>query len=154
MKLLTSLHCACLTLLLCSFCAGAANVYKYRMPGGSTLYSQKPQSKGRLITVLQVQDPTPTSASLRRIEDERRHAKELYDQILESRRVNLLSSAQQFGAGCSDACALALLPDRFLAPLPGERTGTVSGRSRLNDHYWERLRAYPSLLPCELHCAN
>lgn len=148
MKGIALLACASLTVLLASSNAGAASLYKYREPGGRILYSQKPVAHAKLVSVLQVQDPLPSAVSHKRAEQEaqqaRQQAQQLYAEIMESRRADALWAASTQTTEAS-ACALE--------PRPGERTGTVSGRSRLNENYWNRLGVYPATL-CSVPCID
>jgi hypothetical protein len=148
MKRIALLACASLMGLLGSSTAGAASLYKYREPGGHILYSQKPVAHAKLLSVLQVQDPLPSAVSRKRAEQEgqqaRQQAQQLYEQIMESRRVDVLLAASSQTTEAS-ACALE--------PRPGERSATVSGRSRLNENYWNRLGVYPATL-CSVPCID
>jgi len=150
MKTSCWMRCAALVLMLASLHAGAASVYKYREPGGGTLYSQKPVANARLIAVMQVQNPSSGRLSVMRVEQERQHAQQLYQEIMESRRIELLATASRESS--AERCDTSQMYSSVFEPRPGERTGTVSGHSRLNQNYWNRLGVYPSPTICSVPC--
>lgn len=141
-----------LLFLLVSWNAGAASIYKYKSSGGGTLYSQKPVARARLVSVLHVQDPTSRDASLKRVAQERQQSQLLYEQIMESRRIDTLA-AESTQAADAGGCAAGGRYASTLEPRPGERTGTVHGRSRLNEAYWNRLGIYPATV-CSVPCID
>jgi hypothetical protein len=127
-----------LALLLCAAEVGAASIYKYRMPDGGTMYTEKPMPKARLVALLKAQDPTPVALSLQRLERERREEQRLYAEIMEERRLEALLATRQ-STRHATWCGYPHSWQSALVPRPGERTGTVGGYSRLNDRYWQRL---------------
>lgn len=141
-----------LILMLISLHAGAASVYKYREPGGGTLYSQKPVANARLIAVMQVQDPSSGRLGLMRVEQQRQHAQQLYREIMESRRIELLAAASREAP--AGRCDTSPMYSSVFEPRPSERTGTVTGHSRLNQNYWNRLGVYPSPTICSVPCID
>jgi hypothetical protein len=143
----------CLLFLLVSWNAGAASIYKYRAVDGRTLYSEKPVAHAHLVAVLHVQDPSSQAASLKRVAQERQQSQLLYEQIMESRRIDLLA-AESTQAADSNGCAPSGRYGSVLEPRPGERTGTIHGRSRLNEAYWNRLGIYPAATICSVPCID
>lgn len=130
------------SLLCIAATVGATTIYKYRLPDGSTLYTQKRPAKGKLLGV--IHNPPPTRQQLA---EQRAAERKLQDQIA---RADLLSAQRgpgvaraEAGAGFGTYALAQATPGlpTTLTPLPGERQGTVGGYSRLNDAYWARLRA-------------
>jgi hypothetical protein len=146
--------CAGLILLASWSYAIAASVFKYRDPGGSVTYSGKALPNRKPLLVLQVRDPSPPSSSIRAMEAQRRQAQLLYGQILESRRLDLLEAQWHSASSVEPTCAQLSSDRSWYEPLPGERSGTVSGHSRLNDHYWKRLGMRPSPRACAGDCTD
>ncbi len=121
--------------------APAQQVFKYVMPDGRIVYSDKPVPGGRLVDEIAPPPPSaPAPAATPRQEQlqERRDAlrERLSDRDrefqrasaeLEAARARLAEAQQQFDAGKE--------------PLPGERTGNAGGGSRLNESYWQRQAA-------------
>jgi hypothetical protein len=123
----------------------ASTIYRQVLPDGGTVYSDKPQKGARLERELTVQPPiegngwttdSARSPSPRRSEPTtiRRRSAEGPDGTKATRddvqadliRAEMLleDAKRRQSAG--------------VEPLPGERTGTVSGKSRLNERYQER----------------
>jgi hypothetical protein len=134
---------AILTCLAAALAPGATlaqKVMKYVMPDGRVVYSDTPVPGGRLQSELappppadpagappaEPVQPAPTGAPRQPLAD----------------RTQLLNQAT---AELSAANAALAAAQQQLAngkePLPGERTGTASGASRLNDAYWARQAA-------------
>ncbi len=119
--------------------AHAWELYKYRMPDGSVLYTDEVSTRGRFVEVLQ--EPPPDA---KRIEAER--VAKLKREVARAGRIASLRMAKLSGVDAEirhatralEAARAALKSG--LEPLPGERLGTVGGHSRLSDAYWSRVR--------------
>lgn len=115
------------------------NMQKYITPDGRTVYSDHPIPGARLVG--EVAPPPPVDPSAAAAAKAR--AKQ------EAEAANAAAAKRQGGSGAaqqqqSAAEALAKAKERLETgkePLPGERTGTAGGGSRLNDQYWARQRA-------------
>ena len=119
----------------------AQQVYKYVTPDGRVIYSDKPvkgAEKSKAVTVPPPPSDSDAAAAKRRAEQERK-AQEEATARLDARRKALDIADERV------ATARKALEDAENAlelgrePLPGERTGTVSGNSRLNERYFERV---------------
>jgi hypothetical protein len=110
----------------------AVTIYKYRMSDGGILYSQTPGRRGVLLDVMNI--PT-TSAGQRALQKSAQQ--QLERDIVRSERMTALRGSWQQVNACSEPQAF-VANDYYLAR-PGERTGIVGGRSRLNVGYWQRV---------------
>lgn len=124
--------------------AGAAyaqQVFKYVMPNGQVVYSDKPVPGGRLMDELA--PPPPPAQGLTPPAPPASNAGQR--EALRERLGDRESQFQQAQANLNDARANLVAAERQLAdgkePLPGERTGNIAGGSRLNESYWARQQA-------------
>ena len=138
-------HVRCMTLVLAAVAAlaGAAHaqqVFKYVMPNGQVVYSDKPVPGGRLMDELA--PPPPPAQGMNAPAPAAPSAGQ--GQAVRERLADRESQFQQAQANLNDARANLVAAERQLAngkePLPGERTGIVGGGTRLNDNYWARQR--------------
>ena len=139
MRIPTILACVALTF---PAAAAAQNIYRYVFPDGRVVYSDSPVPGAKLQGT--VTPPPPPMSPPGPAE-----------------RSGSPSSASkaQGGAAPDDAIARLAAADRNVQdatreleeararlaagqePLPGERTGTAGGTSRLNDEYWARQQS-------------
>ncbi|MCZ7563555.1 MAG: DUF4124 domain-containing protein [Burkholderiales bacterium] len=118
----------------------AQKVQKYRTPDGKIVYSDTPVPGARLVDeIAPPPPPDPKAVEAARAAAQKRseQADRAAGQRLE-RRAGAQSEAE------AAATALEQAKRRLEAgrePLPGERLGTVSGKSRLTDEYFARQRA-------------
>jgi hypothetical protein len=113
--------------------AHAQAIYKYVMPDGRVVYSDKPVPGARLEEELEP-PPPPVAAPPRRAAPVPRST-----QIDErSKALDQAWEDLKFWTRKLEEGRAALEAGR--EPREGERTGTVSGRARMNDVYWERQR--------------
>jgi hypothetical protein len=130
---------ACITL---TFAAGAAaqNIYRYVFPDGRVVYSDSPVPGAKLQGTVAPPPPPMSSPS----------------GGAERPAAPSGASKDQGGAAPDDRVARFAAADRDVQdatraledararlaagqePLPGERTGTAGGTSRLNEEYWTR----------------
>jgi len=140
MRILTILACGTLAF---AATASAQNIYRYVFPDGRVVYSDSPVPGAKLQGTV-TPPPPPMSPPPGAAE-----------------RSGPPSSASkaQGGAAPDDAIARLAAADRNVQdatreleeararlaagqePLPGERTGTAGGTSRLNDDYWARQQS-------------
>jgi hypothetical protein len=135
-----------LTCLLAAALAGTAavahaqRVFKYVMPNGQVVYSDKPVPGGRLVDEIAPPPPADPAAAQQRQDNvqDRRDA-------LRERLADRESQFQRASADLNEARTRLAAAERQLTdgkePLPGERTGNVGGGSRLNEAYWQRQAA-------------
>jgi len=119
--------------------ATAQNMRKYVTPDGKTVYSDRPVPGARLVDEIAAPppvDPKAAAAAEARARDNAAKANASAARRAESGK----GAQQQEDAAAALARARANL-EKGKEPLPGERTGTASGGSRLNDAYWARQRA-------------
>lgn len=119
--------------------AAAQTVYRYVYPDGRVVYSDAPVPGARLQGTLAPPAPTtspPTGAAGQaRPESGPRPGP---DQAGDNRAGTLAAANEEVRAA---AAALDNAKARLASgqePLPGERTGTAGGGSRLNEDYWVR----------------
>ncbi|MCX7893508.1 MAG: DUF4124 domain-containing protein [Burkholderiales bacterium] len=121
--------------------AAAQSIFKYVMPDGRVVYSDKPVAGGRLDETLErAQPPDPAAVAAARARQAERE-KALAEAA--ARRAQSLQEAEDdlrtWSRRLEEARARL---EAGREPLPGERTGIVyQGRSRLNDDYWARQEA-------------
>jgi hypothetical protein len=110
-------------------------IYKYRLPDGSTLYSDEPSSRGSLQEMI---TPPPAAASAPQADEPTRAQAQAEREAAE--RASTLDAAKQNLNTAQDelANAEAALHDG-LEPLPGERLGNTNGSTRLAPAYWQRV---------------
>jgi len=117
----------------------AQNMQKYVTPDGRTVYSDHPIPGARLVGEVAPPppiDPKAAAAAQARAKDNAEKANAAAAKRVEGDK----SGQQQEDAAAALARAKANL-EKGKEPLPGERTGTAGGGSRLNDAYWARQRA-------------
>lgn len=129
-----------LAVLLLAASAGvqAQRVFKYVMPNGQVIYSDKPVPGGRLVDEFAPPPPAdPQPAATPRTEALQEQRDALRERLSDRDRL-----VQQATSNLEAANARLAAAQRQLAegkePLPGERTGNVGGSSRLNESYWAR----------------
>jgi len=121
------------------------HIYRYRMPDGTTLYTDSQSGytdryiKGKLEETLTEPSPTPPE-----VEDAMRA-----NSASRARNANDAAAARVQGVNAAYAMvtearqalqnAEAAL-QAGLEPLPGERLGIVDGHTRLSPAYWARVR--------------
>jgi len=119
--------------------AAGQSMQKYVTPDGKTVYSDRPIPGARLVDEIAPAppvDPKAAAAAQARAQQDAEKAS-----AAGANRAGSASAASQQG---DPAAALARAKERLekgKEPLPGERTGTAGGASRLNDAYWARQRA-------------
>jgi len=122
-------------LLPLSAAAQSGPVYKYRLPDGSTLYSDEARSSGELQEIITPppaapQAPPGAKAGVQTTPIERAAGQDAGALDAATREVE---AARQ----SLDAAQAAL--DSGLEPQPGERIGNANGTSRLAPAYWQRI---------------
>ena len=113
-----------------------APVYKLKQPDGRIIYSDSPHPNTKLEKDLtdapvNVSPPAATAAEITAAR-QRQKAREAAEE----------AAAAKQRAPDPDAAAQARAGDP--EPQPGERIGTKSGKSRLNDAYWDRQSGAPA----------
>ena len=125
-----------------AFVSGAAHageVYKYRMPDGKILYTSQVSTSGKLLEVLPEPAPAPKVIEAERLKKLTREQEQLTNAV--AKRLATLDAVEaEIKAAMRALEAAKAAADAGVEPLPGERLGTVSGKSRLTEGYWERQR--------------
>jgi len=119
--------------------AYAQALQKYVMPDGRVVYSDKPVPGGKLVGEIAPPPPVDPAARAKAEEAARRdrEAAKASSTRVEERRAQR-KTVQQLQAELDEAKRNL---EQGVEPLPGERTGTAGGASRLNDAYWARQQA-------------
>ena len=116
----------------------AQKMQKYITPDGKTVYSDHPIPGARLVGEVAPPPPVdPSAAAAARTRAQQ--ASEAADAAA-AKRAEGGGTQQQQDAADTLAKAKERL-EKGKEPLPGERTGTAGGGSRLNEQYWARQRA-------------
>lgn len=119
--------------------ANAQTMQKYVTPDGKTVYSDRPIPGARLVDEIAPPppvDPKAAAAAQNRARENSERASESA-----SKRVASPPAGQQSNDAAAALAQAKAQLEKGKEPLPGERTGTAGGGSRLNDAYWERQRA-------------
>ena len=119
--------------------AHAQTLKKYVMPDGRVVYSDQPVPGGKLMGEIAPPPPVDPAARAKAEETARRdrEAAKSSGARIEERGAQQ-KTVEQLQANL-DAAKRNL--EQGVEPLPGERTGTAGGASRLNDDYWARQEA-------------
>jgi len=119
--------------------AFAQGLKKYITPDGKTVYSDTPVLGAREVGEIKA-PPEPNAAARSQAEEAaRRDAKDVkaVDKRLDERR----SQEARIETAEAELEKAQRILKEGAKPLPGERTGTAGGKSRLNDAYQRRQRA-------------
>lgn len=123
--------------------AGAWEVYKYRQPDGSVVYTHEPASTGKLEEVIGA--PAPDSAQIEealRLKRKREEARA--NRTGASREAALTAIDAEIRNSTNDLQAAKRALEAGLAPQPGEIQGTASRHTVLSAEYWQRVRSLQS----------
>ena len=112
----------------------AQTVYKSTMPDGRVIYSTEPQRGAKRVETLKppaestgVRPVAPTDAQKLQQHERQREKRETRQDELQQAEKALRDAEAAQAAGKE--------------PLPGERSGTAGGGSRLSDEYWSRQKS-------------
>lgn len=117
----------------------AQTMQKYVTPDGKTVYSDHPIPGARLVGEIAPPppvDPSAAAAAKARAKQEAEAAN-----AAAARRSGASQGAQQQQSAAEELARAKERLENGKEPLPGERTGTAGGGSRLNEQYWARQRA-------------
>jgi hypothetical protein len=119
--------------------AAAQTVYRYVYPDGRVVYSDAPVPGARLQgTVAPPAPATSPPAGTAARSDMQSAPQRAADKAGEDRTAKFAAADEEVRAATG---ALENAKARLASgqePLPGERTGTAGGASRLNEEYWAR----------------
>ena len=119
--------------------AQAQTLKKYITPDGKTVYSDTPVPGAKEVGEIKPQ-PMLDPASRSRAQDTAR--KEAQDGKAADKRLEDRAAQSKRVAAAEEKLEEARRTlEEGKEPLPGERIGTASGQSRLNDEYWSRQKA-------------
>jgi len=119
--------------------AAAQTVYRYVTPDGRTVFSDQPVPGAKLQGT--VTPPVAPPSGPGGATERPRIPPAPADSQGDNRAQRLRAATQEVDAATQ---ALAQAKAQLASgkePLPGERTGTAGGGSRLNEAYWERQKA-------------
>jgi hypothetical protein len=133
-------------LLLGTF-VGAQTMYKSTMPDGSIVFSDKPPPGASKVETIKV-EPSQPAAKAEPSKGDKSKAADKKAPAVDPAALQKLreEKAKRERAEANVAAAEKALrtAEEALAkgeePLPGERTGIVGGKTRLNEAYWARQR--------------
>lgn len=128
---------AALAAVLFALPAAAQSIYKYVRPDGRVVYSDKPVSGAKLEERLERAAPPDPKAAAAMKAEARKRARAASESA-EERSQALKAISEEIRAASRSLDTARQRLEQGREPLPGERTGTVSGRSRLNEGYWVR----------------
>jgi hypothetical protein len=124
-------------LLLAAPLAAAQQIFKSRTPDGRIVFSDRPQPGATVIEQYEALPPPDPAAAAARQAALREQAKAASERAAE--RVQALDAVTkeiQAATAALERARARLEAER--EPLPGDRTGNVDGRTRLNEAYWYR----------------
>ncbi|MCC6611295.1 MAG: DUF4124 domain-containing protein [Burkholderiales bacterium] len=134
-----------LALLACTLCLGIAGgsalaqkLQKYRTPDGKIVYSDRPVPGAHLVDEVAPPPPPDPEATAAARAATAREGKAV-DEAAGKRAGKVPSGSAENDAAAALERAKQTL-ERGREPLPGERLGTVSGKSRLSEEYFARQR--------------
>jgi hypothetical protein len=116
--------------------AAAQTVYRYVTPDGRTIFSDQPVPGARLQGT--VAPPAPPSGAPAPVES---RTPPPAQPAGDTRAQRLREATQEMEAATQALAQARAQLEAGKEPLPGERTGTAGGGSRLNDAYWARQAA-------------
>lgn len=120
--------------------ANAEQIYRWRMPDGTALYTDVPYSQGKLKETLTV--PPPDSKQAEQAERAKlRHEAAQATRIAENRELSLQAADSEIRDASLALEAAKIELQAGLKPRGGERLATVGGNTRLSNAYWRRVRA-------------
>jgi hypothetical protein len=114
--------------------AQSGPVYKYRLPDGSTLYSDEARSNGELQEII-TPPAAPQAAPAAQARAQTAPAERAAEQ--DAGALDAATREVQAARQSLDAAQAAL--DSGVEPQPGERIGNANGTSRLAPGYWQRI---------------
>jgi len=118
----------------------AWEIYKYRKPDGSLVYSHEPLSSGKLEEIIGA--PAPDSAQVEQaLALKRKRDEAMANRIAASREADLTAIDDQIRTSTNDLQAAKRALEAGLTPLPGEIQGTAGRHTVLAPQYWQRVRA-------------
>ena len=119
--------------------ARAYEIYRYRMPDGTALYTHEIPARGKLQEIIKA--PAPDSRQIEQEDRARLKREDARANRIAMRRVAALGAVD---ARIHDATQTLSAANAALAagiePRAGERLGVGGGRSRLSPAYWTRER--------------
>lgn len=126
-----------LALLAVATAASGQEIFKYRMPDGRIVYSDKHVPNATLVEAFEgVPAPDPAAAAARQ-EAVRAQVKAANERA-EARVQALNAISAEIAAATAELERARAALESGREPLEGERIGTYAGRARLNDAYWDR----------------
>jgi len=132
---LVPLLVAVLVAVLLAGPAAAQTVYRYVTPDGRTIFSDQPVPGARLQGTI-APPAAPAAAPAPAPVESRTPAPA--DRPGDTRQQRLREASAEVEAATQGLAQVRARLEAGKEPLPGERTGTAGGASRLNESYWAR----------------
>jgi hypothetical protein len=129
---------AFLVLLAFTLTAAAQTVYRYVTPDGRTVFSDQPVPGAKLQGTVAPPAPPSGTPAPAPVDGRTPSAAAKTD---EGRAQRLRTATAEVEAATQALAQAKAQLQSGKEPLPGERTGTAGGGSRLNDAYWARQQA-------------
>jgi hypothetical protein len=126
---------AFLVLLAFTLPTAAQTVYRYVTPDGRTIFSDQPVPGAKLQGTVAPPAPPAAQPAPAPVESRTPPAAGKAD---ETRAQRLRQAAAEVDAATQALAQARAQLQAGKEPLPGERTGTAGGGSRLNEAYWAR----------------
>ena len=117
--------------------AGAQSIYKYAYPDGRVIYASKPVPGAKLLEEIEPPPPPDPANAARQRKENAASGKEL-GQAADRRAKSLDQAWDDLKLWTRKLEEAKSSLEAGREPRDGERTGTVSGKARMNDGYWRR----------------
>lgn len=136
---------SCIIFIASCWLAGAVpgfgwEVYKYRKPDGSVVYTHEPSAAGKLDEIISA--PAPDSAQVEQALARRQQREQArVNRIAASREAALTAIDAEIRNSTNDLQDAKRALESGLTPLPGEIKGTAGRHTVLSAQYWQRVRA-------------
>jgi hypothetical protein len=128
------------TLALLAAAAGAQVAYKYELPDGRLVYSDKPIEGARLVDRIPLDPTAPVPGAQTAAPSEAPQAPPAAAQSMQGRRAALDQAYDEIKAAQKAVDDAKERLQQGVEPYPGERQANVNGSSRLNEDYFARVR--------------
>jgi hypothetical protein len=128
-----------LAMAACATVADAQAIYKYVRPDGRVIYSDKPVPGAKLEE--EIEPPPPADpANAARQEKENEASGRDFGRAADRRASSLDQAWEDLKLWTRRLEEARANLEAGREPREGERTGTVSGKARMNDAYWQRQK--------------
>jgi hypothetical protein len=123
----------------CATSAGAQAIYKYVRPDGRVIYSDKPVPGAKLEEEIEPPPPADPANAARQGKENEASGKD-FGRAADQRASSLDQAWEDLRLWTRRLEEARANLEAGREPREGERTGTVSGKARMNDAYWQRQK--------------